>query len=73
MIAAGTVLSALVWAVMQYGVWRAVDPAASTAFTPWVLAVAHLMFGMIAATLAGLVVEDDLAPASAAPSYLGRS
>jgi hypothetical protein len=38
-----------------------------------VLAVAHLMFGMIAATLAGLVVEDDLAPASAAPSYLGRS
>lgn len=33
----------------QLIVWDAVDPAASAAFTPWVLFVGHAMFGMIAA------------------------
>jgi len=40
-IAGGMLFAALVWAVMQYGIWRAVDAPAAQAFTPWVFAVAH--------------------------------
>jgi hypothetical protein len=57
-IAAGMLFTALLWAVMQYGIWRAVDATAARDFTPWVFAVAHLMFGMLAAMFAGIVIED---------------
>jgi hypothetical protein len=31
---------------------------AATRFTPWVLAVSHLMFGLITATFAAIAVPD---------------
>jgi hypothetical protein len=57
-IAAGMLFTALLWAVMQYGIWRAVDATAARDMTPWVFAVAHLMFGLLAAMFAGIVIED---------------
>ena len=35
----------IVWLVMQYLVWDAIDPAAAERFTPWVFAIGHLMYG----------------------------
>lgn len=67
-IAAGMLFTALLWAVMQYGIWRAVDATAARDFLPWVFAVAHLMFGMLAAMFAGIVIEDaDPPPRHALP------
>jgi hypothetical protein len=67
-IAAGMLFTAGLWAVMQYGIWRAVDATAAQDFTPWVFAVAHLMFGMLAAMFAGIVIEDaDPPPRHALP------
>lgn len=67
-IAGGMLFAAGLWAVMQYGIWRAIDAAAAQAFTPWVFAVAHLMFGMLAAMFAGIGIEDaDPPPRHALP------
>lgn len=46
--AVGMAFGLAVWLVMQYGVWRVVDATAAPLFTPWVFAVAHLMFGAVA-------------------------
>jgi uncharacterized OsmC-like protein len=63
-IAGGALFAAVLWAVMQYGIWRAVDPAAAGVITPWVFAVAHLIFGMLAASAAAIVIPDvEAAPA----------
>jgi hypothetical protein len=48
----GVVFGIVVWAVMQYALWRAVDPAAALAFT-WVFAIGHVMFGAVTALLVG--------------------
>jgi hypothetical protein len=62
-IAGGMLFAALLWAMMQYGIWRAVDAAAAQAFTTWVFAVAHLLFGMMAASFAALGIPDaDTSP-----------
>ena len=67
-IAAGMLFTALLWAVMQYGIWRAVDATAARDFTPWVFAVAHLLFGMMAASWAAMAIEDaDPPPRHALP------
>jgi hypothetical protein len=64
----GMLFTALLWAVMQYGIWRAVDATAARDFTPWVFAVAHLMFGMFAALFAGIAIADaDPPPRHALP------
>jgi hypothetical protein len=42
---------------MQYGIWRAVDAAAAQA-SAWVFALAHLLFGMLAASFAALAITD---------------
>ncbi len=47
---------------MQYGIWRAVDAAAAQAFTAWVFAVAHLLFGMMAASFAAMAISDSDTP-----------
>lgn len=47
----GMVYGLIVWIVMQYVVWRIADPAAAEAFTPWVFAVAHVMYGIVAGPL----------------------
>jgi uncharacterized membrane protein YagU involved in acid resistance len=39
----------VVWLINQYIIWPVVDPTAATAFTPWVFAVGHLMYGVVAA------------------------
>jgi hypothetical protein len=42
---AGMAFGLIVWLVMQYLVWDAIDPAAAERFTPWVFAIGHLMYG----------------------------
>jgi hypothetical protein len=61
-IAAGMLFTALRWAVMHYGIWRAVGATAARDMTSWVFAVAHLMFGLLAAMFAGIVIEDAEPP-----------
>jgi hypothetical protein len=58
-IAGGIVLTAVVWPVMQYGIWYQIDESAAEGFTDWVFAVAHLIFGMVAASLAAVAIADD--------------
>src|SRR5215470_6012299 len=57
-IAGGMLFAAGLWPVMQYGIWRAIDAAAAQAFTPRVFAVAHLLFGMMAAMFAAIWITD---------------
>ncbi len=45
----GMTYGIVVWLVAQYAIWPAVDEAAAEAFTPWVFAIGHLMFGVVAA------------------------
>lgn len=61
-IAAGALFGSVLWAVMQYGIWRAADPAAARVVTPWLFASAHLLFGLIVAAMAAIVVPDEEIP-----------
>jgi len=61
-IAGGFLLIAVVWPVMQWGVWYKLDEAAAEGYTDWIMAVAHLMFGVTAASFAALAIVDDDAP-----------
>ncbi len=58
-IAGGILFIAVVWPVMQYGVWYSLDEPAAEGFTDWVFAVAHLIFGLVAASIAAVAVADD--------------
>jgi uncharacterized OsmC-like protein len=58
-IAGGALFGPILWLVMQYGIWHAVDPAAAQVITPWVFAVAHLIFGVLAAATAAIVTSDE--------------
>jgi hypothetical protein len=58
-IAGGILFIAVVWPVMQYGVWYSIDERAAEGFTDWVFAVAHLIFGLVAASMAAVAVADD--------------
>lgn len=49
----GMVFGLVVWVVMQYVIWKAVDPAAAPLFTAWVFALGHLMFGAATGLLIG--------------------
>ena len=44
---AGMAFGLIVWLVMQYLVWDAIDPAAAERFTPWVFALGHLLYGLV--------------------------
>ena len=44
----GVVIAMTVWVVMEYIIWPLIDSAAADAFTTWIFAVAHLVFGMTA-------------------------
>lgn len=61
-IAGGALFGSVLWAVMQYGIWRAVDPAAARVVTPWLFASAHLLFGLIVAAMAAIVIPDEEVP-----------
>ncbi|WP_419993523.1 hypothetical protein [Streptomyces boninensis] len=67
-IAAGTLMASGIWIVMQFGIWHAIDPVAAAGFTPWIMATAHLLFGMMAAFGAGIVVRDEEARAAVHPA-----
>lgn len=49
----GMAAGIMLWLVMQYGVWRVVDAGAADAFTPWVFAVGHAMFGAVTGLVVG--------------------
>jgi uncharacterized OsmC-like protein len=57
-IAAGAVFGPLIWVVMQYGIWRALDPAAAHVISWWIFGSAHLLFGLIVATVAAIAIPD---------------
>jgi uncharacterized OsmC-like protein len=57
-IAAGAVFGPLIWVVMQYGIWRALDPAAARVISWWIFGSAHLLFGLIVATIAAITIPD---------------
>lgn len=58
-IAGGILFAAVVWPVMQYGVWYWIDEQAAEGVTGWVFAGAHLIFGLVAASIAAIGVADD--------------
>jgi uncharacterized OsmC-like protein len=58
-IASGALFGPVIWLVMQFGIWHAVDPAAAQVITPWVFAVAHLIFGLLAAATAAIIASDE--------------
>ncbi len=75
-IAGGALFGSVLWAVMQYGIWRAADPAAARVIAPWLFASAHLIFGLIAATTAAIIIPDEEMPQAAglrAARHTGRS
>lgn len=49
----GMAFGLAVWLVDQCMLWPAIDQTAAQAFTPWVLAVGYLLFGLVAAVLLG--------------------
>lgn len=58
-IAGGILFIAAVWPAMQYGVWYTLDEPAAEGFTDWVFAIAHLIFGLVAASIAAVAVADE--------------
>jgi len=58
-IAGGILFAAVVWPVMQYGVWYWIDERAAEGVTGWVFAGAHLIFGLLAASIAAIGVADE--------------
>jgi hypothetical protein len=58
-ISGGILFAAVVWPVMQYGVWYSIDERAAEGVNDWVFAGAHLIFGMVAAGIAAVGVADD--------------
>jgi hypothetical protein len=58
-IAAGILFVAVVWPVMQWGVWYKLDEDAAEGFTDWIFAFAHLVFAVTAAGMASIGVADD--------------
>jgi hypothetical protein len=81
-IVGGILFIAVIWPVMQWGVWYKLDETAAEGFTDWIFAVAHLVFGISAAGMAAIAVADDetarrgrhaagrTSPASPAPGSL---
>ena len=58
-IAGGILLIAVVWPVMQWGVWYKLDETAAEGFNEWIFAIAHLLFGVLAAGMASIGIVDD--------------
>jgi uncharacterized membrane protein YagU involved in acid resistance len=57
LLTAGMVYGVMIWLLMQYVLWPLVDAAAAQAFTAWVFATGHLLYGMVTA----MVVAPALA------------
>ena len=55
----GLLFAAVVWPVMQWGVWYSIDEPAAEGFKEWIFAAAHLIFGVAVAGFASIAVPDD--------------
>jgi hypothetical protein len=60
----GMMFGLAVWAVMQYGIWPAIDPAAAPRFIPWAFAAGHVVFGAVTALLTGVSLARRPRPAA---------
>jgi hypothetical protein len=58
-IASGILFVAVVWPLMQWGVWYKLDESAAEGFKEWIFAVAHLVFGASAAGMASIGIADE--------------
>ena len=58
-IAGGILLIAVVWPVMQWGVWYKLDETAAEGFNEWIFAIAHLLFGVLAAGMAAIGIANE--------------
>jgi hypothetical protein len=58
-IAGGVLFVAVVWPLMQWGVWYRLDERAADGLNDWIFAVAHLVFGVVAAGMASIGIADD--------------
>lgn len=47
----GMMIGLVVWVAAQYVLWPLASEVAAKAFTPWIFAVAHAMFGIVTASL----------------------
>jgi hypothetical protein len=62
----GIVVGLMVWVVMDFILWPLVDEAAADAFTTWIFAVAHVVFGMTLAITLYLVARSGAREAATA-------
>jgi hypothetical protein len=62
----GMIVGIMIWVVIQFGVWRVVDADAAMAFTPWVFAVGHAMFGAVTVLMVG---APRMAPAESSKGW----
>jgi hypothetical protein len=58
-IVGGLLFAAVVWPVMQWGVWYSIDEPAAEGFKEWIFAGAHLIFGIAVAGFASIAVAGD--------------
>jgi hypothetical protein len=58
-IAGGVLFIAVVWPLMQWGVWYKLDETAAEGFSEWIFAIAHLLFGVLVAGIAVIGIEND--------------
>jgi hypothetical protein len=58
-IAGGILFVAVVWPVMQWGVWYKIDESAAEGFNEWIFAIAHLVFGASVAAMASIGIADE--------------
>jgi hypothetical protein len=58
-IAGGILFVAVVWPVMQWGVWYKLDESAAEGFNEWIFAIAHLVFGASVAAMASIGIADE--------------
>lgn len=54
-----TGIAVMVWLVMQYLAWPLVDRAAADAFTAWIFAASHVVFGMAVAVSIHVLATRD--------------
>jgi hypothetical protein len=71
-IAGGILFAAVVWPVMQWGVWYKIDESAAEGFNEWIFASAHLLFGVFAAGAASLSIAAEQ-PAKRGRHAAGRT
>jgi hypothetical protein len=58
-IAGGILFVAVVWPVMQWGVWYKIDESAAEGFNEWIFAIAHVLFGVTVAGMAAIGIANE--------------